>query len=201
MVVTSAHCFYCFDVLAAHLEKRDPSAPDFPDDKYPLFVTWNTLHKDGSARLRGCIGNFDPLPLHSGLKDYALTSALRDRRFSPITSAELPKLSCAVSLLTEFEDGDGHLDWEVGKHGIWIEFEDASGRKRTATYLPEVASEQGWSKEEAVDSLLRKGGFSGPITNGTRNAIVLTRYQSSKTSVHYPDYLAWKGAGDKNMRN
>ncbi|KAI8585097.1 AMMECR1 domain-containing protein [Geranomyces variabilis] len=190
MVVTKEHCIYCFDVLSAHLLNTEPREPAFKDAQYPLFVTWNTIGKRGSKQLRGCIGNFEPLPLRSGLRDYALTAALHDSRFSPITAAELPSLGCAVSLLTDFEKADGWSDWEVGTHGIWIEFKDGSGRKRTATYLPEVTEEQGWTKEEAIDSLLRKGRFAGKITAQVRDAIVLTRYKSSKTSITYDEYMA-----------
>ena len=57
----------------------------------PLFVTWNT---GASRRLRGCIGTFEPQPLYEGLADYALTSALHDSRFMPITKRELPNLEC-----------------------------------------------------------------------------------------------------------
>jgi len=35
------------------------------------------------------------------------------------------------------------MDWEVGVHGIRIEFINENGSRRTATYLPEVAPEQG----------------------------------------------------------
>lgn len=60
----------------------------------PLFVTWNIVRPDGSTRLRGCIGNFSPMPLAMGLQEYALISALKDRRFSPIALSELPRLEC-----------------------------------------------------------------------------------------------------------
>ncbi|CAO3657872.1 unnamed protein product [Umbelopsis ramanniana] len=195
MVVTVEHCIYCFDVLAAHFEGRESIPPEFDDNEYPLFVTWN-LKKHGSYRLRGCIGNFDAMPLHSGLKQYALTSALHDRRFNPITRKELPLLSCAVSLLTNFEKAKNYLDWDVGTHGIWIEFEDDSGRRRTATYLPDVIPEQGWDKIEAIDSLLRKGGFHGRITSSVRESIRLKRYQSSKLEVTYDEYAAYLEEND-----
>jgi AMMECR1 domain-containing protein len=39
----------------------------------PLFVTWNTITPKGDRRLRGCIGTFGPVPLESGLADYAKT--------------------------------------------------------------------------------------------------------------------------------
>jgi hypothetical protein len=29
MVVSEKHCFYCFDVLAAHFEGREPNPPEF----------------------------------------------------------------------------------------------------------------------------------------------------------------------------
>ncbi|KAM9039601.1 AMMECR1-like protein isoform X3 [Sarcophilus harrisii] len=108
-------------------------------EKSPLFVTWKTGR---DKRLRGCIGTFSAMNLHSGLREYTLTSALKDSRFPPLTREELPKLFCSVSLLTNFEDASDYLDWEVGVHGIRIEFINEKGVKRTATYLPEVAKEQ-----------------------------------------------------------
>lgn len=76
---------------------------------------------------------------------------------------------------------------QIGIHGIQIEFA-VNGSLKTATYLPEVASEQGWSKLEAVDSLLRKGGFKDLITQELRQSIRLTRYQSEKCSITYEEY-------------
>lgn len=70
-------------------------------------------------------------------------SAVKDSRFSPITRDELTKLHVSVSILRHFEDGADYTDWEVGVHGIRIEFHNEKGNKRTATYLPEVAPEQG----------------------------------------------------------
>ena len=100
--------------------------------------------------------------LHSGLREYAVTrylqltvvkkpapivflvlSAFKDSRFSPITADELSKLHVSVSILTQFEEAEDHMDWEVGTHGIRIEFHSDRGSRRTATYLPEVATEQG----------------------------------------------------------
>ncbi|KAG0326114.1 AMME syndrome candidate protein 1 protein [Dissophora globulifera] len=129
------------------------------------------------------------MPLHSGLKEYALTSAFRDGRFPPIAQKEIPSLVCNVSLLIEFEQAENYLDWEVGEHGIWIEFRDSDGRKRTATYLPEVAKEQGWTKNKAMSSLLRKGGYRGTITQEILDNIILTRYQSRKSQATYKEYL------------
>lgn len=90
-----------------------------PDLSTPLFVTWTFIKDDN---LRGCIGTFSNEKLSKNLNKYALISALKDTRFSPIKLGELPKLQCCVSLLTDFEKIEDPLDWEVGKHGIEIDF-------------------------------------------------------------------------------
>ncbi|CAE6490467.1 unnamed protein product [Rhizoctonia solani] len=141
------------------------------------------------------------MSLDDGIKEYALISAFRDHRFRPIEEKELRKLECVVSLLTDFEDAESYLDWEVGTHGIYITLQlpivpasstdtpsapsplssstslPLPGRQRrlTATYLPDVIPAQGWSKQEAVDSALRKAGFDGRITEEVRRAVKLRR--------------------------
>ncbi|KAK6628325.1 AMME syndrome candidate protein 1 protein [Polyplax serrata] len=201
MVAHPEMCYFCFDVLYSHLNSLEPpKTPNFSNDPYPLFVTWK-IGKD--RRLRGCIGTFNAMNLHCGLREYAVTSALKDSRFSPITRDEFPKLYVSVSILRHFEDGADYLDWEVGLHGIRIEFHNEKGNKKTATYLPEVAPEQannnkefcmtGWDQIQTIDSLLRKGGFKGSVTPEIRRNIKLTRYQSEKITVSYQDYInQWK---------
>lgn len=78
----------------------------------PLFVTW-TIGRD--KRLRGCIGTFSELSLQSGLKEYAITSALKDSRFDPISREEVPRLSVSVSILQGFEEARDYMDWTLGK--------------------------------------------------------------------------------------
>ncbi|KAM5164277.1 AMMECR1-like protein isoform 2-T2 [Mantella aurantiaca] len=196
LVVTAEMGCYCFDVLYCHLHGfPQPRLPRFTNDPYPLFVTWKAGR---DKRLRGCIGTFSAMNLHSGLREYTLTSALKDSRFPPLTREELPKLSCSVSLLTNFEDVGDFLDWEVGVHGIRIEFLSEKGVKRTATYLPEVAKEQDWDQIQTIDSLLRKGGFKAPITNEFRKSIKLTRYRSEKVTISYTEYMASRQPAQQN---
>ncbi|VDQ01506.1 unnamed protein product [Trichobilharzia regenti] len=119
----------------------------------------------------------------------ASRSAMKDSRFSPITEEEFPHLTCSVSLLLHFEEGKNYQDWQIGVHGIRIEFVNEKGYHRTATYLPEVAYKQGWNHCETIDSLLRKGGYRGTINDALRQSIRLTRYRSEKFSVHATEYL------------
>jgi len=186
-IIRPEMCFFCFDVLYCHLhELHPPEDPFFSNEMFPLFVTWK-IGKD--ERLRGCIGTFSEMHLHSGLREYSITSAMKDSRFSPMTREEFPHLRVAVSILCQFEDGEDYLDWEVGVHGIRIEFYTERGSKKTATYLPEVATQQGWDKIQTIDSLLRKGGFKGQVTPEVRKSVRLVRYQSEKMTASYNDYV------------
>eukprot|EP01098_Paradermamoeba_levis_P004919 TRINITY_DN2095_c0_g1_i1.p1 TRINITY_DN2095_c0_g1~~TRINITY_DN2095_c0_g1_i1.p1 ORF type:complete len:289 (-),score=82.85 TRINITY_DN2095_c0_g1_i1:169-906(-) len=181
-------CFYCFDVVVSNLEGSSMPNYSFENkEEFPLFVTWMKDDGKENSSLRGCIGTFSPTSLQDGLKQFAISSAFKDKRFSPIKIKEIPKLRCGVSLLTNFEEAEDVWDWEIGKHGIYITFHDGL-QKRTATYLPEVALEQGWTKVEAIDSLINKAGYHGKVNNHFREKIQLTRYQSSKCWATYTEY-------------
>jgi AMMECR1 domain-containing protein len=82
-----------------------------------------------------------PKPL-SDIREYVFSSAFRDRRFSPLEKHEIPALEVGISLLVNYEDAASYMDWEVGTHGIIIDFQ-ANNSHFSATYLPEVALEQG----------------------------------------------------------
>ncbi|CAK9223789.1 unnamed protein product [Sphagnum troendelagicum] len=182
---------YCFDTLVAHYTGDVVPAPGFEEGQFPLFVTWKKVLNGGEPRLRGCIGTLEARCLITGFKDYALTSALRDRRFPPIQAREIPYLECTVSLLTDYESASSYLDWEIGKHGMILEFTDPESVRRSATYLPEVAAQEGWTKVETVDSLVRKAGYMGPLTESMRRKFRITRYQSSLYTMHYSEYAAY----------
>lgn len=131
----------------------------------------------------------------AGLREYAVIAAFHDSRFSPIVSSELSQLRCDISLLTNFEPlGVGRIhDWRIGTHGIQIDLTDA-GRHYSATFLPEVAREQGWTHEETIEELVHKSGYRGTLTAELKQRIRLTRYQSEKESLTYDKYCALRKA-------
>ena len=43
-------------------------------ESFPLFITWNTVARNGSKSLRGCIGTFDSKELAHGLEEYAFVA-------------------------------------------------------------------------------------------------------------------------------
>ena len=187
-VATTDHCLHCFDTVANHFSLLAAAPlPSFATHAAcPLFVTWKS-RANGAPSLRGCIGCLKPLPITS-LRDYALTSALRDQRFDPIEPRELPQLSCTVSLLTHFERARDAHDWEVGSHGVLIDFDDPSGVARSGVYLPEVMVEQGWSRQQTIDSLIRKAGFKHTITDQLRHSLRLTRFRSTTATASYEQW-------------
>lgn len=166
-----------------------------------LFVTWKKgKHSEISENtLRGCKGTLsNPQNLNSLLRYMALNSAFEDSRFPPITSDELPKLHCEVSLLHSFESATDCYDWEVGKHGVDIDLVVYSDSTKTdsifkghAIFLPTVAPEFGWETHETIEHLVRKAGYKGGV-NLARMDIETTRHQSSHAHVSYKEYLEWK---------
>lgn len=182
---------YCFDALMAHFSGSQLPDPSFSGGHHPLFVTWKKVLSNGDTRLRGCIGTLEPRCVLQGFKDYALISALQDRRFNPIQLREVTCLQVTVSLLTDFETAPSYLDWEIGTHGIIIEFTDNHNVKRSATYLPEVPKQEGWTKVETINSLIKKAGYSGNVTDALRRRLKLTRYKSSLFTLHYTEYVAY----------
>jgi uncharacterized protein (TIGR00296 family) len=177
-------------------------------------VTWNTCKPGRSPRLRGCIGTFTARPVRSGIAEYALIAALRDHRFQPVSTSELSKLECgyvccahrsrckppvtrysSISLLTDFEDAASWDDWEIGTHGIYIHFKPPGRRGTvTATYLPQVMPEQGWTKQEALDSAIAKAGYDGIVDDALRQSVRLERYQSRVCKVSWDEYVRWREA-------
>lgn len=157
----------------------------------PLFVTWNTVSDGDDVSLRGCIGTFEAQPLSLGIPEYAVISAVHDSRFPAVSRDELPTLQAAVTLLTDFEEVDDPYDWEIGTHGIRLSFHDRA-RRYGSTYLPDVAAEQGWTKDETLFSLTRKAGWMGSRSRWKDLELKVTRYQGKKCSMEYPEYKKWR---------
>ena len=103
-----------------------------------------SLHKQG--RLRGCIGHFgEDVPLHEIVAEMARAAAFEDPRFPPVHREELGDIDIEISVLTPMRRIQSLDDFQLHKHGIYI-------RKgyRSGTFLPQVADEVNWTKEEFV---------------------------------------------------
>ncbi|KAK3064472.1 hypothetical protein LTS18_006928 [Coniosporium uncinatum] len=176
--------------------KQTPSPSTSLSDERsaPLFVTWNTISRNGHRSLRGCIGTFEAQELDEGLRSYALTSALEDTRFHPISKTELQNLEVCVTLLHTFEPTPAAdpMAWIIGTHGLRISF-TYHGRRHGATYLPDVAREQGWTKEETIVSLMRKAGWSGRKEDWRRVVgMEVVRYRGEREGLGWEVWRRWR---------
>lgn len=101
-----------------------------------------SLHKYG--RLRGCIGHFgEDYPLHEIVAKMAYAAAFEDPRFMPVTSDELADIDIEISVLTPMRRIRSIDEFQLHRHGIYIKKGFRSG-----TFLPQVADEVNWTKEE-----------------------------------------------------
>ena len=101
-----------------------------------------SLHKFG--RLRGCIGHFgEDYPLHEIVARMARAAAFEDPRFMPVTSDELADIDIEISVLTPMRRIQSIDEFQLHRHGIYIRKGYHSG-----TFLPQVADEVNWTKEE-----------------------------------------------------
>lgn len=92
------------------------------------------------------------------------------------------------------------MDWTVGTHGLRISFTDRN-RRFGSTYLPDVAREQGWTKEETMVSLMRKAGWSGRSSDW-RNVkdLNVVRYRGHRHELSYEEFDEWRDWVQKTWR-
>ncbi len=122
------------------------------NEEYGSFVT---LHKKG--QLRGCIGNIiGTMPLWKTVRNMTIESATGDPRFSAVTEKELEQIDIEISVLTHPKRIENIDEFHLGEHGVIIKRGFNQG-----VFLPQVAQETGWSKEEFLSSLCsHKAGLS-----------------------------------------
>jgi len=132
-----------------------PALPPVFGEKRGVFVT---IKRQG--RLRGCIGLPYPIrPLGDAIIEAAVSAALEDPRFPPVSRQELTDLNLEVTVLSEPrplecppEERPGCV--EVGKHGLIV-----SGLGTGGLLLPQVPTEYGWTSREFLDQTCVKAGL------------------------------------------
>jgi AmmeMemoRadiSam system protein A len=106
-----------------------------------------TITKHGA--LRGCIGNIiGQEPLYETVRDMAVAAASQDPRFTPLRAVELKDIDVEISVLSKPRRVKDASEIQLGKHGVIV---NANGHQ--GVFLPQVADETGWSKEEFLSQL------------------------------------------------
>lgn len=115
-----------------------------------VFVS---LHKRGE--LRGCIGTISPLTgsIAEEIIMNAVSAAVHDPRFRPVTAEELPEIDCSVDVLSPAEDIRGPEELDVKRYGVIV-----SSHGRRGLLLPNLDGVD--TVEEQIDIARRKAGIS-----------------------------------------
>jgi AmmeMemoRadiSam system protein A len=139
--------------IRSALGAPDGSAPpmDVPDDpvlRQPAgcFVS---LHNLATHRLRGCVGRLDARdPLIEAVRQAAL-NVLHDPRFVnlPVLPADLCQIELEITIVFPLRPAASCLDFELSE-GIYLMAADRAG-----CFLPQVAHETGWSREQLLARL------------------------------------------------
>ena len=142
------------DLARAYIRRAlrvDNRIPEFTDpglgQPSGCFVS---LHSLQGRRLRGCVGRIDASqPLIVALES-ASKSVLEDPRFAHarVTVEELAWLELEVSVLSPPRPAPSPLHFEPLTEGIYLTYGHRSG-----CFLPQVAQETGWSREQLLDRL------------------------------------------------
>lgn len=132
------------------------TTPSYPTERSSLrehkgaFVS---LHH--GEELRGCIGQLSAdEELSKVVQHCALSAALEDVRFPPVSHDELAEMTIEISVLTPFHRIHSIDEIEVGKHGLYV----VQGRFR-GLLLPQVGSHYGWDRERFLQETCRKAGL------------------------------------------
>jgi AmmeMemoRadiSam system protein A len=144
--------------IVFYLEKRKIPEPsdlgvvltDGVKEERACFVT---LKENGE--LRGCIGEIFPSqPLYKSVILHAVAAAVRDPRFEPVGKGEAGRLAIEISALTPPRGVSSYRDIKIGIDGMVLK-----KSMRSAVFLPQVATEQGWTLEQTLSALSRKAGL------------------------------------------
>jgi AmmeMemoRadiSam system protein B/AmmeMemoRadiSam system protein A len=115
-----------------------------------VFVT---LRKKGE--LRGCIGSIIGVePLYRGVMANAVHAAVEDPRFTPLQEKELESVEIEISVMTPLRLVNNYSSVRLGIDGVVIRDGGAQ-----AVFLPQVATETGWTIDQFMGSLCLKAGL------------------------------------------
>ncbi len=125
-------------IAPARMHRPVTPTPVF-ESRVGVFVTLTEY-----GHLRGCIGHFgEDVPLGRLTEEMARAAAFEDPRFRPVTEDELSDIELEISVLTPLKRITDISQFDYGRQGIYIKKGGRSG-----TFLPQVAKEVNWTKEE-----------------------------------------------------
>ena len=105
--------------------------------------------------LRGCIGLLaSDGELYRTVQRCALSAALEDTRFHPVTRDEIARLTIEISVLSPLRRIQDTSVIEVGRHGLTVSLGAMRG-----LLLPQVATKYRWDRNAFLAQTCRKAGL------------------------------------------
>ena len=168
-------------IRAALRGAEPPELPEHPDlqQRAGCFVS---LHRAYDHRLRGCVGRLDARQSLVEIVAAMSLGVLEDPRFltEPVQFDELPTLNIELSILSPLRPMASPLDFDLLNEGIYLTHAGRSG-----CFLPQVARETQWDKEQLLARLCaEKMGISSVAWRGEG-----VRAFSFKTLIIGPDLI------------
>lgn len=134
----------------SHKEHLTPSLKDLTENLKCPGGAFVSIYSGNE--LRGCIGRMHSTktPLIHIISDVAVSAAFHDSRFEPLSLEEIQHSTIEISVLTPLKKINSINEFILGKHGIYIKKDF-----RTGTFLPQVADNKDWSKEDFLGHCAR----------------------------------------------
>ena len=109
-----------------------------------------SLHQMAGHRLRGCVGRLDAKAGLAQTVSAMAKGVLEDPRFlnNPVTFVELGELDIELSILSPMMKLERPEEFDPSSAGIYLTHGDRSG-----CFLPQVARDTGWNREQLLNRL------------------------------------------------
>jgi AmmeMemoRadiSam system protein A len=139
--------------LATARSDAQPTPAEIAEDQSELLQPagcFVSLHERDTHRLRGCVGRVNPQqPLWEAVRLTA-GEVLEDPRFPDerVTRADVANLSIEVSVLSQPRLANAVEEFDPLNHGVYLIYGGRAG-----FFLPQVARETGWDREQLLGRL------------------------------------------------
>jgi len=148
-----------FETIKQYLQQGHLEISKIPGLPAELFKIrrgcFVSLHKLDDE-LRGCIGTIEPREdnLVEEIKRNAISAAIHDHRFSPLTNTEFPGIKISVDVLTEPEPVSSLEDLDPQIFGLIV----SDGKIQKGVLLPSIPDID--TIEKQIRIVKRKAGLS-----------------------------------------
>lgn len=165
MKLSPAHQLTLLDLARDSIQRAlaGHAAPPLPGDPslHQPAGCFVSLHSSFSHRLRGCVGRLDAKASLAQTISAMARGVLDDPRFvgNRVTLAELSELDIELSILSPLMRLERPEDFDHTRAGIYLTHGDRSG-----CFLPQVARDTGWNREQLLDRLCTEKLGLPPVT-------------------------------------